>query len=238
MDLNKLKPPVGLKPWCDKMQGLIDRWDLEISVSFVDNFPGTNSKSGVVKEPVTTVLSIRKPEKDSRNWYQYSIPGSDIINQPGNLYTAFNSGFNYDDSTCDTITLTLNGSFSWYADPEQASYKQLLVTLLDEWSNFSSETVMSVKYSDAHAKANANANANAIANAIRATMMNHDRDALRGGAARTPASTAWVSVGRKVTLKDGRVRALFRCASKPGQFRIRRMVTRAGRTVATYVKPT
>ena len=56
-----------------------------------------------------------------------------------------------------------------------------------------------------------------------------------GGSQKNAA--AWVSTGRKVTLKDGRERSLFSCKSKPGEMRVRRMVKRSKRTVAVYVKP-
>jgi hypothetical protein len=52
------------------------------------------------------------------------------------------------------------------------------------------------------------------------------------------AAAAWVSVGRKVTLANGTTRTLYKNASKPGQqLRIRKMVTRNGSKVATYVAP-
>ncbi len=60
-----------------------------------------------------------------------------------------------------------------------------------------------------------------------------------GGAHRTrPAHPApkWVSTGRKVALKDGSKHSLYQNAAKPGELRIRRMATRAGTSVATYVK--
>ncbi len=62
----------------------------------------------------------------------------------------------------------------------------------------------------------------------------------QGGAKRTRPSRPtpkWVSTGRKVTLKDGSKRSLYKNAGKPGELRIRRMATRAGKSVATYVKP-
>jgi hypothetical protein len=62
----------------------------------------------------------------------------------------------------------------------------------------------------------------------------------KGGAGRKPtaAAAAWVSVGRKVTLANGTTRTLYKNASKPGQqLRIRKMVTRNGSKVATYVAP-
>ena len=57
------------------------------------------------------------------------------------------------------------------------------------------------------------------------------------GGGTTKKAVKWVSTGRKVTLKDGSKRALYKNAGKPGELRIRRMATRAGKTVATYVKP-
>ena len=64
-------------------------------------------------------------------------------------------------------------------------------------------------------------------------------DKMRGGATKksTKSTTKWTSTGRKVTLNDGSKRALYKNAGKPGELRIRRMATRAGQTVATYVKP-
>lgn len=61
-----------------------------------------------------------------------------------------------------------------------------------------------------------------------------------GGANRSPKNTKgskWVSTGKKITIKDGSKRALYNNINKPNDLRIRRMVTRAGKTVATYVKP-
>ena len=55
---------------------------------------------------------------------------------------------------------------------------------------------------------------------------------------KSPTSKQWVSTGRHVSLKDGTTkRMLYKNASKPGDLRIRRMATRNGRTIATYVKP-
>ena len=55
---------------------------------------------------------------------------------------------------------------------------------------------------------------------------------------KSPTSQKWVSTGRHVSLKDGTTkRMLYKNASKPGDLRIRRMATRNGRTIATYVKP-
>ena len=71
-------------------------------------------------------------------------------------------------------------------------------------------------------------------------------DGVRGGAARKrrkavarrpAAAPKWVSTGRKVTLHDGTKRSLYKNAGKPGELRIRRMGTRNGQPVATYVKP-
>jgi hypothetical protein len=59
----------------------------------------------------------------------------------------------------------------------------------------------------------------------------------RGGNS-TTSSDKWVSAGHKVTLMDGTVRTLYTNVSKPGDVRIRRMITqRDGRSVATYIKP-
>ena len=60
---------------------------------------------------------------------------------------------------------------------------------------------------------------------------------VHGGGRGKTTSPKWTSTGRKVTLKDGSKRALYKKADKPGELRIRRMATRAGQTVATYVKP-
>jgi hypothetical protein len=60
----------------------------------------------------------------------------------------------------------------------------------------------------------------------------------RGGSTIGGAGGSWTSTGRKVTLKDGSKRSLYKNPSKPGDLRIRRMAKhRNGRTVATYVKP-
>ena len=59
----------------------------------------------------------------------------------------------------------------------------------------------------------------------------------QSGGRSTMTSPKWTTTGRKVTLKDGSKRALYKNAGKPGELRIRRMSTRAGQTVATYVKP-
>ena len=58
--------------------------------------------------------------------------------------------------------------------------------------------------------------------------------AVHGGRGHPKATHKWTT---KVTLKDGSKRALYKNAGKPGELRIRRMATRAGQTVATYVKP-
>jgi hypothetical protein len=50
-------------------------------------------------------------------------------------------------------------------------------------------------------------------------------------------TTSWVSTGRKITLRDGSQRSLYKNAGKPGELRIRRMAMRAGQTVTTYIKP-
>lgn len=55
------------------------------------------------------------------------------------------------------------------------------------------------------------------------------------GRTKTPV---WISTGRKTTLPDGSVRALYRNAAHPGELRVRRMRRgRDGRTSAVYVKP-
>ena len=58
-----------------------------------------------------------------------------------------------------------------------------------------------------------------------------------GGSTTTHTRAKWVSSGRKITLKDGSKRALYKNSAKPGDLRIRRLATRAGHTVATYIKP-
>ena len=68
---------------------------------------------------------------------------------------------------------------------------------------------------------------------------NPNEAATYGGKQKTrKAASAWVSAGRKVTLANGTTRTLYKNASKPGQqLRIRKMVTRNGSKVATYVAP-
>ena len=61
--------------------------------------------------------------------------------------------------------------------------------------------------------------------------------AMHGGRRHPKAAQKWTTTGRKVTLKDGSKRTLYKSSSKPGELRIRRMATRAGQTIATYVKP-
>ena len=56
-----------------------------------------------------------------------------------------------------------------------------------------------------------------------------------GGASRK--SPSWISTGRKITLKDGSKRTLYKNMSIPGDHRIRRMTLRAGKISASYVKP-
>ena len=58
----------------------------------------------------------------------------------------------------------------------------------------------------------------------------------RGAAAASAGAATWVPLGRKVTTKDGERRALYR-NSKTGEMRVKRMVTRNGRKVASYRKP-
>ncbi len=58
-----------------------------------------------------------------------------------------------------------------------------------------------------------------------------------GGTPSVRRHADWVSAGRKATLKDGSTRTLYMNVSKPGELRIRRMTTRDGKSVATYVKP-
>ncbi len=58
-----------------------------------------------------------------------------------------------------------------------------------------------------------------------------------GSDAKTRAAHVWVSTGRTVTLRDGSKRSLYKNAAKPGDLRVRRMAVRAGKSVATYVKP-
>lgn len=59
-----------------------------------------------------------------------------------------------------------------------------------------------------------------------------------GGRMRSHKGSRWVSAGRKVTLRDGKVRTLYRNPAKPGDLRVRRMVKRRGANAATatYVK--
>jgi hypothetical protein len=61
-------------------------------------------------------------------------------------------------------------------------------------------------------------------------------DAVQLGGARNrkPVKSVWRGTGQK----DGRQRALYVNASRPGDIRIRRMVRRGDRTVATYVEAT
>ena len=47
----------------------------------------------------------------------------------------------------------------------------------------------------------------------------------------------WISLGRKISLKDGSTRILYANKAKPGEFRIKRMVSRNGKKVASFVKP-
>ena len=61
--------------------------------------------------------------------------------------------------------------------------------------------------------------------------------AMHGGRRHPKAAQKWTTTGRKVTLKDGSKRTLYKSSSKPGELRIRRMATRAGQTIATSVKP-
>jgi hypothetical protein len=51
------------------------------------------------------------------------------------------------------------------------------------------------------------------------------------------AQARWCATKKKVKCHDGVTRALYRHPAKPGDLRVRKMVTRGGRTVATYVKP-
>jgi hypothetical protein len=74
-------------------------------------------------------------------------------------------------------------------------------------------------------------------NSTRTTEPNSVGAAWTGGAKKSTSAAKWVSTGRKVTLKDGSTRSLYKNAAKPGDLRVRRMATRAGKSVATYVKP-
>jgi hypothetical protein len=47
----------------------------------------------------------------------------------------------------------------------------------------------------------------------------------------------WHATARKVTLKDGSRKTVYSCAAHPGELRIKRFVVRAGKKVASYVKP-
>ncbi len=61
-----------------------------------------------------------------------------------------------------------------------------------------------------------------------------------GGSKRHPtrgAASKWVSSGRSVTLHDGSKRSLYKNAAKPGDLRIKRVATRDGARVASFVKP-
>ena len=72
------------------------------------------------------------------------------------------------------------------------------------------------------------------------TIIHRARRGLNGGGNGLPkmiTHNKWSATDRKVTLKDGSKRTLYNNAGKPGEFRIRRMSTRAGQTVATYIKP-
>ncbi len=51
------------------------------------------------------------------------------------------------------------------------------------------------------------------------------------------AASKWVSSGRSVTLNDGSKRSLYKNAAKPGDLRIKRVATRDGARVASFVKP-
>ena len=59
-----------------------------------------------------------------------------------------------------------------------------------------------------------------------------------GGAGRKSSRSAqWKSTGRKVVLKDGRERTVYRCVGKPGEVRIKQLVMRNGKRVARFVRP-
>jgi hypothetical protein len=62
-------------------------------------------------------------------------------------------------------------------------------------------------------------------------------DKFRGGRVCVGRKNAWQATKRTVRRKDGSARTLYSNPTKPGDLRIRKMVQRNGRTVATYVKP-
>ena len=60
----------------------------------------------------------------------------------------------------------------------------------------------------------------------------------KGGKRTAPQKPApkWVSTGRTAAVPDGTRRSLYKNAGRPGVLCFRRMATRGGRRVATYVE--
>ena len=58
---------------------------------------------------------------------------------------------------------------------------------------------------------------------------------LNGGFWLGGSPSTWTSTGRRVRLPDGTERVLFASPAMPGDLRVRKMVRKKGRLVATYV---
>jgi hypothetical protein len=77
-------------------------------------------------------------------------------------------------------------------------------------------------------------------NIARAIAEEDDRELVRGGARRKPKppkASCWHATRRTVMCRDGKKRTVHTNPAKQGEQRVRKMVTRRGKTVATYVLP-
>jgi hypothetical protein len=69
---------------------------------------------------------------------------------------------------------------------------------------------------------------------------NNGETRVSGGARRKPKppkASCWHATRRTVMCRDGKKRTVHTNPAKPGEQRVRKMVTRRGKTVATYVLP-
>ncbi len=128
-------------------------------------------------------------------------------------------------SACE---LTIEGGHDWYNMPGHINDSRLFDALIVEWES----TVRSTDRLETYL--------NMKIERTPGQTLDLPNDPLIGGRktrAVTRVTTKWISTGRKITMRDGSTRSLYKNAAKPGEHRIRRMATRAGKSVATYVKP-